>query len=170
MGKKAYLEIKESVPELQKMLVKQKSFKGEKRIRSLIEIKSARFSTRQELADYLCVHKRTLERWINNYKSGGIPEMLSDKPKIKQSKIITPAIHQGLEQKVNDPHDPFLGYWDAQNWVQQEYGVEIKYQRIREYMIKHFKTKVKSPRKSHIKKDKQAEEAFLKTTKHIQRT
>ena len=170
MGKKAYLEIKESVAELQKLLVKQKSFQAGKRLRSLIEIKSGRFSTRQELADYLCVHKRTLERWLNSYKSGGISEMLSDKPKVKRSKIITPAIHQGLEQRVNDPHNPFQGYWDAQNWVYQEYGVEIKYQRIREYLIKHFKTKVKSPRKSHIKKDKQAEEAFLKTTKHIPRT
>ena len=170
MGKKAYLDITESIPELQKILVKQQSLKEEKRVRCLIEIKSAKFVTRQELADYLGVHIRTMERWINNYKSGGIVEMLQDKPKIKQSKIITPIIHQGLEQKVNDPHNPFLGYWDAQNWVKQEYGVEIKYQRIREYLIQHFKTKTKSPRKSHVKKDKQAEEAILKTTKHIQRT
>lgn len=170
MGKKAQLNIKESMSELQKMLGKQRTFNGQKRVRCLIEIQSASFSTRQKLADYLCVHKRTLERWVNNYKSGGIIEMLSDKPKTKQSKIITPVIHKGLEQKVNDPHNPFLGYWDAQNWVQQEYGIEIKYQRVREYMIQHFKTKIKSPRKSHIKKDKQAEEAFLKTTKHVQRT
>jgi len=31
-------------------------------------------------------------------------------------------------------------------------------------MIKHFKTKLKSPRKSHYKKDQQAVNAFLKTT------
>lgn len=170
MGKKAHIGIKESMPELQNMLAKQKSFNGKKRIRCLIEIKSVKFNTRQELADYLYIHKRTLERWVNNYKSGGIFEMLSNKPKNKQSKIITPIIHQGLKQKVNDPHNPFLGYWDAKNWIQQEYGVEIKYQRIREYLIQHFKTKIKSPRKSHIKKDKQAIEAFLKTTNHIQRT
>ena len=143
---------------------KQRTFSGQKRAKCLIEIKSARFSTRQELANYLGIHKRTLERWVISYKTGGVVEMLSDKPKAKQSKIITPAIHQGLEQRVNDPHNPFLGYWDAHNWVQQEYGIEIKYQRVREYMIQHFKTRPKSPRKSHIKKDKQAEEAFLKTT------
>ena len=43
--------------------------------------------------------------------------MLSDKPKNKQSKIITIEIHQGLEQSVNEPQNPFLGYLDAQNWV-----------------------------------------------------
>jgi len=167
MGKKAYLFVQESLPELQKMLVKRKSLKEEKRVRSLIAVQSAKFETRQELADNLSIHIRTLERWLNSYKSGGIGEMLTDKPKNKQSKIISQEIHLGLEKRVNDPHNPFLGYWDAQDWVKKEYGVEIKYQRIREYLIQHFLTKTKSPRKSHIKKDKQAEEAFLKTPKHV---
>jgi len=163
MGKKAQLDIQESIPELQKILAKRKSLQEEKRIKSLIAIKSGKFGTRQELADYLGIHIRTLERWLNSYNSGGILKMLLDKPKNKQSKIITIEIHQGLEQRVKDPQNPFRGYWDAQNWVKREYGIEIKYQRIREYLIQHFKTKTKSPRKSHIKKDKQAEEAFLKT-------
>jgi transposase len=62
------------------------------------------------------------------------------------------------------------GLSNAQDWVKKEFGVEIKYQRIREYLIQHFRTKTKSPRKSHIKKDKQAEEAFLKTPKHVRAT
>jgi transposase len=163
MGKKAQLDIQESIPELQKILAKRKSLQEEKRIKSLIAIKFAKFGTRQELADYLGIHIRPLERWLNNYNSGGILKMLLDKPKNKPSKIITIEVHQGLEQRVNDPQNPFRGYWDAQNWIKLEYGIEIKYQRIREYLIKHFKTKTNRPRKSHIKKDKQAEETFLKT-------
>lgn len=163
MGKKAKLDITESSSELKKLLLKQKSLKGEKRVKCLLEIKSSRFDTRQDLADYLLVHIRTLERWVSDYRHGGIAQMLSDRPKNKQSKIITPAIHKGLEQRVNDPHSPFLGYWDAQNWVKQEYGVDVKYQRIREYLKQHFKTKLKTPRKSHYKKDEEAEKAFLKT-------
>ena len=167
MGKKAHLFVQESLSELQKMLVKRKSLKEEKKVRCLMAVKSAKFETRQELADNLGVHIRTLERWLNSYKSGGIGEMLTDKPKNKQSKLISQEIHLGLEKRVNDPYNPFLGYWDAQDWVKKEYGVEIKYQRIREYLIQHFQTKTKSPRKSHIKKDKQAEEAFLKTPKRV---
>jgi transposase len=163
MGKKAELDITESVSELKKLLLKQKTIKGEKRIKCLLEIRSSRFDTRQDLADYLLVHIRTLERWVNDYKDGGVVLMLNDKPKNKQSKIITPAIHKGLEQRVTDPHNPFLGYWDAQNWVKQEYGIDVKYQRIREYLKQHFRTKLKTPRKSHYKKDEEAEKAFLKT-------
>ena len=169
MGKKAQLEINESDLELEKILRKQRSLSKEKRVRCLIYIKTGRFKTRQALAVYLGIHKRTMERWINKYKMGGIIQMLYDEPKQRQSKIITDQIHNGLEERVNDGHNPFLGYWDAQRWVQQTYGVDVKYQRIREYLIKHFKTKIKTPRKSHVKKDMQAENAFLKTTDSIQR-
>lgn len=163
MGKKAYIEITELESELKKTLQKQQTLKGEKRVKCLIELKSGRFSTRKQLADYLLVDIRTMERWLNKYKAGGVEEMLNDKPRNKPSKFITPEVHKGLELKVNDPHHPFLGYWDAQNWVKQEYGIDVKYHRIREYLKQHFKTKLKSPRKSHYKKDEEAEKAFLKT-------
>ena len=163
MGKKAISTIKESVSELKNLLGKQTTLKGEKRLKSLLSIKTGKFETRQQVADNVSVHIRTLERWLSNYKEGGIDQMLTDKPKNKTSKIITTEIHKGLSKRVNDPHNPFLGYWDAQEWVKQEFGIDVKYQRIREYLIQHFKTKLKTPRKSHYKKDDQAEKAFLKT-------
>ena len=166
MGKRAIIDITESVLELKKLLLKQKTLKTEKRIKSLLLIQENTFETRQAIADYLGVHIRTLERWLNNYKLGGISNMLMDKPKNKVSKIITLEIHQGLWQRVNDARNPFLGYWDAQNWVKTQYNVDVKYQRIREYLIQHFKTKLKTPRKSHYKKDEDAEKAFLKTAKY----
>lgn len=69
-----------------------------------------------------------------------------------------------MEAKVNSSTDPFLGYWDAQHWVNHTYGIEVKYHLLRHYLIQHFKTKLKSPRKSHYKKDVAAQEAFLKTS------
>ena len=163
MGKKAELEIKETVEELKQIYRKTKNIKSKQRIKCLLLIKTGEFSTRQSIADYLHVHIRTMERWINKYKSKGLEYMIIDKAKKKGSKIITPQIHEGLAKRVNDPHNPFLGYWDAQNWVKATYGIDVKYHRIREYLIQHFKTKIKSPRKTHIKKDKGAEKAFLKT-------
>jgi hypothetical protein len=76
MGKKAELEIRESSLELKKLLLKQKTIKGEKRIKCLLEIKSRSFDTRQDLADNLRVHIRTLERWVSDYKIGGIEQLL----------------------------------------------------------------------------------------------
>lgn len=163
MGKKAHLEIKESVLELKDKLKNKKSLKAEKRIKSLIAIKEEKFNTRQEVADYVLVSLRTLERWIDTYKAEGLESLLTNKPKPKQSKFITPIIHEELSRRVNDPHNPFLGYYDAKEWVKNEFGVEVQYNLIRRYLINHFKTKLKSPRKSHYKKDPEAENAFLKT-------
>ena len=163
MGKKAFLDIKESILTLKKLRSKQHTLKREKRLKSLLLIKTGKFETRQQVADSVSVHIRTLEHWLKDYKEGGIDQMLTDKPRKKTSKIITAEIHNGLSQRVNDSHNPFLGYWDAQNWVKQQYGVDVKYHRIREYLIQHFKTKLKTPRKSHYKKDDGAEKVFLKT-------
>jgi hypothetical protein len=96
MGKKAFIDIKESDLELKKLLVKQRTLKGEKSLKRLLAIKSGKFETRQELANSLGIHIRTLERWGVNYKAGGIDSMLTDKPKNKTSKIITPEIHKAL--------------------------------------------------------------------------
>ena len=39
----------------------------------------------------------------------------------------------------------------------------MKYNTLRTYLIRHFGTKLRMPRKSHYKKDEQAIEAFKKT-------
>ena len=164
MGKLAEIEISQSVEQLKSIRSKESSARGKSRINALIHLKEQTFRTRQELANHLQVHIRTLERWLSQYVLQGMNLMIKDAPKNKGSKIITKEIHEALKGRVSNSEDPFLGYWEAQKWVNENFDVQIKYQRIREYMIKHFKTKLKTPRKSHVKKDKQAIEAFLKTT------
>jgi len=58
----------------------------------------------------------------------------------------------------------FSSYVEAQKWVAIEHKVHLKYNTIREHLIRRYKTKIKSARKSHVKKDIKAVEAFLKTT------
>jgi len=53
----------------------------------------------------------------------------------------------------------------AQQWVRDNFGLEIKNNTLRTYLMQHFKTKIKAPRKSHYKKDDQTIEAFFKTSK-----
>ena len=156
--------IKESVSELKSLRKNQSKFKYKVRLIWLESIVTNRFKTRKELSDYLDITPKTSERWTLKYIANGIECLLSDAPKVIRSRIITPEIHKGLEAKLHSSTDPFLGYWDAQNWVNQTYGINVKYHLLRHYLIKHFKTKLKSPRKSHYKKDIDAEKAFLKTT------
>jgi transposase len=130
----------------------------------LESILTKRFKTRNELAAYLNISLRTQQRWTKKYVALGIKGLLTDQPKIIKSRIITSEIHQGLKERVNSSTAPFLGYWDAQSWVYEQYGVNVKYHLLRHYLIQHFKTKLKTPRTSHYKKEDEAEKAFLKTS------
>lgn len=156
--------IKESSSELTSLRKKQTQYRIEKRIIWLLELQKCRFNTRESLAVYLGINIRTQERWILRYISGGINRLLIDKSKNISSRIITPEIHQGLSERVNSSDNPFLGYWEAVQWVKNKYDTDVTYHNLRVYLIKHFKTKLKVPRKSHYKKDDKATDAFLKTT------
>ena len=157
------IEVKEGLEELERIKRIQTSLAKEKRVVALIRITNNADKTRQDLSNYLGVNRKTLRVWLMEYQSGGIEKMLEVRAKRKGSKIITNEIHKGLESRVKDSHNSFKGYWDAQNWVKEEYNVDVKYQRIREYLIQHFGTKVKKPRKSHIKKDEGAVALFKNT-------
>lgn len=162
MSKAQELIINESENELKALLRKQLNIKGEKRIVFLLRLSSNEYITRAALAEELRIDKRTLERWITKYREGGLKKLFSDSKRNKGSKIFTPEIHKGLEQKVNGTDNPLWGYKDAQVWVKQEFDLDVKYNTIRRYLMTKFKTKLKSPRKSHIKKDELAVSAFLK--------
>jgi transposase len=163
MAKPKYFYIKEDVLTLKSLRKQQTVFRFEKRLIWLVTLQENRFKTRVELAKYLGISTRTQERWSVKYQRGGIKELLSDTPKELKSRIITDTIHKGLSNRVNSSDNPFLGYWDAVDWVKSEYNVSVSYHLLRYHLIKHFKTKLKSPRKSHYKKDDKAVTAFLKT-------
>ena len=126
MAKPRDFIIKESVSELKSLRKNQSKFKYKVRLIWLESIVTNRFKTRKELSDYLDITPKTSERWTLKYIANGIEGLLSDAPKVIRSRIITPEIHKGLEAKLHSSTDPFLGYWDAQNWVNQMEEETIK--------------------------------------------
>jgi len=165
MPKQSDLIVKEEVSELSSLLRKQTDPKNVIRIQSLIYIKTEHFRTRSELAAYLGYSVRSMEIWLKDYKVNGINGMLVPiKEKQQRTRKVGKQIHQGLEERLNNPKEGFLSYVSAQQWVEKTYGVSINYNTLRLYMIDFFGTKIKRPRKSHIKKSEEAQADFLKLT------
>ena len=107
-----------------------------------------------------------MELWLKVYKDEGIEAMLiGSKPRKPKKRKISKEVHAGLSDKLNDSFEGFRSYVDAVEWVKENYGVSYPYSTLRDYMIDVFGTKIKQPRKSHIKKDPEAQAAFLKLTK-----
>ena len=164
MGMTSKLEIEESITTLEKAFKSSKNFKVRQRIQSLILLKQQRFKRQVDLAEFIGVGHSTLKSWIKQYREFGFESLTTLQSGGNYKGVISESLHKALEAKVNDSGNPLLGYWHAVDWVRDNFEQTIKYQTLRAYLIRHFKTKKKHPRKSHYKKDEQALEVFKKTS------
>ena len=162
MGIRKQLDVKESLDELYSLKKKVKNHRLKVRVLFLILEKENKFKIREELAKYLDVNDSTLLRWGISYNKKGISDFIKISIGGNKKSIIPANVHDGLKLKTHDSNTPLRGYWDAVNWVKEEYSFDIKYNTLRTYMIRNFSTKLKVPRKSHYKKDEQAIEVFKK--------
>lgn len=78
--------------------------------------------------------------------------------------VISKESHQKIQVKLHNPVGAFTSYKDLQIWVDTELEKGINYNTLRHYVKRHFGAKLKVARKSHVKKDKEAGEAFKKTS------
>ena len=163
MARISKLVITESVIELKTLQRKQSQYKNTQRIQALICIKESTFVTRNELSQHIGVVRRTIEMWLSKYRQGGIEAMLISPTRNRKSTCIPPEVETELYKIVKDPELGFSSYVEAQQWLATEHSLKLKYNTVREHLIRRYKTKIKSPRKSHVKKDDKAEDAFLKT-------
>ena len=164
MGKHAKITITESLIELRGQYNKHKNYRKRLRILSLILTKERKFNTREELAEFLGINPKTLYAWTKVYIEFGLAEMLIISNGGKRREVVPSHIHKDLQAKLNNSTDPLLSYTDAIEWVKKEFDIELKYNTLRTYLIRHFGSKLKTPRKSHYKKDEQAIKVFKKTT------
>ena len=164
MVRQSSIEVKESINSLKKMYSKEKNHRIRTRIKCLILQKETKFKGQLALSIHLGVDYATVKRWLKQYREEGLKSLVTLNSGGKRKSTISSEVHQSLLTKLNDSNEPLLGYWDAVLWVKTNHGLEIKYNTLRTYLIRHFKTKLKAPRKSHYKKNEQSIEAFKKTT------
>lgn len=165
--KKERFKLKETIKELEGLRKSTTNFRLKTRILYLIIKDDIRYKTLESLALHLNVSVASLGRWQTTYKQEGLSKLLTISNGGKRREVVTPDIHKGLELKVHDSENPLMGYKHAIEWVKEEFGVELKYNTLRTYMKRHFKTKLKVPRKSHYKKDDEAIELFKKPSKRL---
>ncbi|MFS4418649.1 winged helix-turn-helix domain-containing protein [Maribacter sp. 2307ULW6-5] len=137
------------------------------RLNFMIMLKENEIPSMSGMAGRLGVTLATLDNWSAIYRGSGLKGLLAPETRGKGSKLISGEVHEALRRRVEDPNDGFRGYWDAHQWVQEEFGIRISYNWLREYMREKFKTRLKMPRKSNVKKDEKAVEVFKKPQNHL---
>ena len=147
--------------------MRQQPIHNKNRVQMLLILKKTQKSlSKIELASILKVNHNTAQKWRKSYCENGIDGLLSDgRVGFKPSKI-NKEIHQAIEKRLTSPMDAFTSYIDLINWIIENYIPEgINYHTVNKYVKRHFGAKLKVSRKSHIKKDQNAVEAFKKTSK-----
>ena len=77
--------------------------------------------------------------------------------------MIDPKTHKALAKILHDPANGLQGYKELKQWYEKKTGRSIKYITLVKYCQRHFNTKIKVARKSHINKDEQEVISFKKT-------
>ena len=160
-----YIVIKETLSEL-KTLLKKASPLIRPRLRVLIEMKKNEKSgiSKRDLAKLVGVDPNSAQTWRTIYYKGGIAALQKHEKKGFKPSVFTLEEHKAIEKKLKDPKNGLRGYVELLDWTEQEFKKQIKYNTLLKYSIKHFGSKVKVARKSHIKKDEEAVLTFKKTS------
>jgi transposase len=165
MSKAKIIHIKESSKELKK-LQKQQPLLIIKRLNMLIELKKngANGLSKRQLAKLIGVDPNSIQKWRTIYLNEGIKGIVSHGRIGFKPSLINKQEHKKIEHKLNQPKNALRGYKELMQWIKDEFGKELKYTTVVEYSKRHFGSKIKVARKSHVLKDEEAETAFKKTS------
>lgn len=159
------ITVTESIKEL-RTLQRQQGELISKRLHVLIEIKRHEKTgiSKRDLSALTGVNHNSIVKWRQLYLQSGIEVLLKHGRKggFKPS-LVSAAEHEKIKTKLNDPKNGIRGYTELLDWVKTELHKDMKYTTLVEYTKRHFGTKIKVARKSHVKKDEEAVSTFKKT-------
>jgi len=124
--------------------------------------KEGSYQTKLELASALSVSPNTIQLWRNSHREGGLDQLLSEKRGGKKKAQITPSVHQQIEKRLSNPREGFKSFKEAQQWINETFGLKMQYHAVNKYLKRKFSVKPKVGRKSHINKDAAAIAVFKK--------
>lgn len=162
MAKVVVLNIQESSEELKRFYRSSPSHLRS-RYKMLLFI-SAGTNKNEQLAHKIGTSLSSIIRWKKSYAIGGLSELTKAAKGGDHRSKIDAVSKLKIKEKISDPRDSFTSYKEAQEWINKEFGLDMKYHAINKYLKRNFNTKLKVGRKSHVKKDEAAIAVFKKPT------
>jgi transposase len=154
------IEVKEGKEVVQKELVNCSASIRPRLKMLLLLIKGVKSNT--ALGAKVGVNRNCIASWKQRYENGGLLALVAEKRGGNRVGAITKEMHTQLQQRLSDPQGGFTTYKQAQQWINERFGLQMKYKTVNQYLHYHFHTKLKAGRKSHIQKDPLAGQAFKK--------
>ena len=153
MSYRALPSITEDLDELRQLLRARRDPELRQRIQLLLLLKTQQATTRQEAAAHLARHRNTISRWLTYYAEGGLKALLHRKTMGKPpgQRTLSVPVFEALKQRL-DTETGFASYVAVQQWLFDEFGLEIPYKTVHRIVGYELKAKLKRPRPQHPKK------------------
>jgi transposase len=165
MSKAIVFTIRESIPEIKKLIKSYEPFLAQ-RLKVLFECKKNEETgiSLRDLAKHTGYCQASVHSWRSLYINGGLDMLLTHERKCNKPTSFSPHEHDMLNDKLRNSENGLIGYKELQRWIESEMGKVVKYKTVYSYTRKNFGTKIKVARKSHVKKDNDAVEVFKKSS------
>lgn len=163
MARPFVIEIAESEAFLEKSVKQAKTGLRKERLQMLWWIKTNQIRYRQEIGERLGRSPATISRWLLLYRQGGLAALLEEKKAPGAVPQIRGEVLEKLKQRLNS-EEGFRSYGEIVDWLEQECGVTLHYETVRQVVRNKLQAKLKVPRPRSLKQSPEAIPTFKKTS------
>lgn len=164
MPKKIDITIKESLVFLNKAYSKTTSRLQQDRIKTLLYLVTKKYDYQSDIAKKLGRNEKTIRDWLQLYSASGFDSLIKVNSGGNNTRTLSDKVIVLIAQKVTDSNTTITSYIELQLLLEEQTQEKIAYGTLYSHCSRKFKTKLKVARKSHYKKDSNAE-AFFKNTR-----
>lgn len=155
------INITETASELKQLLKQQKEAFALERVQALYLLKTQQVETVQHLAVVLGKSRVTMQRWLRQYREGGLNRLLEQHPRTGRPKIISQPVRERLLLELAQP-EGFDSYGEVQTWLKASEGIDASYKVVHDTVHYQLKAKLKVPRPQSVKQSQAAGTEFKK--------
>jgi putative transposase len=163
MSRVVKIEIVETPEELKDLMRQEKDAVRQEKLLVLYWLKTKMVDSVLSAAVRLGKHRTTIQRWLSSYRTGGIAELLSQKPRSGRPRIMKAEIVEKLEKELSQP-EGFSSYKEVHQWLTNCCDVPVAYRTVHQWTRYRLQGKLKVPRPVSEKQKAGAPEEFKKNS------
>lgn len=167
MPKKINITITESVDYLTRAYSRTTSRLKQDRIKTLLLVAENKYHYQSDIANKLGRNEKTIREWLKTYSIEGFSGLINVKSGGNNTRTLSDQVIKLIEDKVTNPKTTITSYVELLLLLEEQTGETIAYGALYSHCRRKFKTKLKVARKSHYKKDVNAEAFFKNTRKSV---
>ena len=154
-----WIEIVETPQKLKDLMRQEKDAVRQEKLLVLYWLKTQMVDSVLSAAVRLGKHRTTIQRWLSSYRTGGIAELLSQKPRSGKPRIMKAEIVEKLEKELSQP-EGFSSYKEVHQWLTNCCEVPVAYRTVHQWTRYRLQGKLKVPRPVTEKQKAGAPEEF----------